>query len=400
MHAARQRQRLNAKRRGLTTPIVELALLITMAGLALILDRIWLETAQFELTTAAEATALAAARELAGDDRLLPDPSLAQRLAAARRAATATASLNLVAGQPPSFDATGDDLLIGSYSRPRGSEPIVFLTDVADPTTVRITLHRSRRRNNPVALFIGQLTGIPFGDVVRQADASIDNRIEGIRPVAGGGMTPALPIALWKVDPTGNRLDTWDVQIEQRRGSDNFHYDAATRRPVFGGDGIPELALRSLAPGARPELCNLQVVDLGSGFDDDVLDRQFRMGWTEHDLEPFGGVVNPAGGLSLAATPQLTDRDRDALDTILGEPRICFLYSTSLPTDRSHVVQTMCVGLVAVRVMSVQDQGDGSCVVIVQPAVIATRSAVTSAAVGGSSAAPPNRYIYNLKLTN
>ncbi len=44
-----------SRRRGFTTPAVAIALLVVMAGLALVLDRLWLDTADLELTTAAEA---------------------------------------------------------------------------------------------------------------------------------------------------------------------------------------------------------------------------------------------------------------------------------------------------------------------------------------------------------
>ncbi len=388
-----------ARRQGLTTPVVVLALLITMTGLALILDRIWLETAQLELTTAAETTALAAARQLAQDDRLVPNLPEQQRRDAALTAAELAAGLNRVAGETPNFSFENDDLLFGRYSHASAGQPIVFQTDAADPNSVRVTLHRSRGRNNPVALFIGQLTGIPFGNVNRQADAAVNNQIEGIRPVHGA-MAPALPLAVWKVDPAGKRTDTWDEQIEKRRGPDNYRYDSARKQPVRGEDGLPELTVRSLPRGGRPELCNVQVVDLGSGFDDEILQRQFLTGWTESDLDRWGGTLNPGAGLSLTGSPDLLHQERESLEALLGEPRICLLFSTAVPQGKSKRVLTTCVSLVAVRVMSVEDQPDGSCLLVLQPTVIATRSALVTAAVGQTSTAAPNKYIYNLQLTN
>ena len=346
MHAVRHR-RSATHRAGLTTPVVALALLLAMAGLALILDRIWLETAQLELNTAAEATALAAARQLAQDDRLIPNTPEQQRLDAAQTAAELTAAMNLVAGQTPSFNPARNDILFGSYSQPQGDSPILLQTDVTDPQTVRITLHRSRSRSNPVALFIGQLTGVPFGDVNRQADATVNNHVEGLRPVVGATV-PALPLAIWKVDPTGSRSDTWDLQIEQRQGSDNFCLDADTQLPIDGSDGIPEITLRSLASGQPPASCNLQVVDLGSGFDDSILEGQFRSGWSDDDLASVGGMIDPAAALVLSSSPELMDRDRDALEAILGEPRICLLFSSAVPSGNENLVQITCAGLVAV----------------------------------------------------
>lgn len=392
-------RRTAAHRPGLTAPVIVLALLLAMTGLALILDRIWLETAQLELTTAAETTALAAARQLANDDRLVPGTPDQQRLDSATTAAERAAYLNRVAGQPPDFSAAHNDIVFGKYSTATDGQPISLQTNVDDPNTVRITLHRSRSRNNPVALFIGQVTGIPFGDVVRQADATVCNHIEGLRPVRNATI-PALPLAIWKVDPTGNRTDTWDVQIEQRQGTDNYRYDSSTHQPVSGGDGVPEITMRSLARGGRPELCNLQIVDIGSGFDEAILKRQFRSGWSETDLENYGGRLNPAGGLSLIGSPELMHEDREGLETILGEPRICLLFSAAVPVGKGKQVAASCETLVAIRVMSVQDQPDGSCLIVMQPTVIATRAALVTAAVGQTSNAAPNKYIYNLQLTN
>lgn len=397
MQLVRSIPQRGAHRRGLTTPVVAIALMITLAGMALILDRIWLETAQLELTTAAEVTALAAARQLAADDRLVPNIDPVQRLDAARTAAEALAAGNLVAGQLPSFTVSGTDILFGNYTELQENGTIQFDTTVTDPLSVRITLHRSRSRNNPVALFVGQLTGIPFGNVVRQADATVNNHIAGIRPVAGG-FAPGLPLAIWKNDPSGNRNDTWDVQIEQRKGSDNYRYDLASRKPVPGGDGIPEIAVRSLARGGRPELCNLQVLDIGTDFADAKLQRQFQSGWSDEDLQSLAGILTAAATFS--STPELVSKERDVLESLSGEPRICLIFTRAVPTGNQSYLQTTCVDFVAVRVMNVQDQTDGSCLVVLQPTVMATRSAVITTAVGQPPANPPNKYVYNLQLTN
>lgn len=373
-----------------------MALLVAMAALALILDRMWLETAQLELTTAAETTALAAARQLASDDRLRVDPDPDQWRIAAEQAATEIAQDNRVAGDRPSFSLAAADLIFGNYEQ--SDHGIVLDTDVADPETVRVTLHRTRSRNNPVALFIGGLTGVPFGDVRRQADATIDNQIDGVRPLAGSTV-PALPLAIWKHDPSGNRQDTWQVQIEQRRGSDRFGYDEDSHKVVRTPDGIPEIIVRSVARGGKPELCNLQMLDIGTGFDDEKLNQQFRRGWSADDLAEFGGMV-PASGLSFVSSAELFNPERDALDELLGEPRICLLFSTTVPTNNKRFLQTTCVELVAVRVMAVWDQPEGSCMLVLQPTVMATRCAVVTSTIAQPATQPANKYIYNLQLTN
>jgi hypothetical protein len=397
MHITRNPSRRVQQRRGLTTPAVALALLVMMAGMALVLDRIWLETAQFELTTAAEATALAAARQLASDDRLLADADPEQRLDLARNAAELVSLQNRVVGQPPSF-SSDRDLLFGNYTQPKTNELARLDVEADDPLTVRAILHRTRARNNPVALFVGQVTGLPFGDVLRAADATINNHITAIRPVVGA-TAPTLPLAIWKVDPSGNRQDTWTVQIDQRKGPDQYRFDAESSQVVEGQDGIPEIQVRSVARGGSPETCNVQVVDLGTDFDQDKLKTQFYSGWSELDLEAFGGELSLGKGLTLTSSAQILAPEQDALLSLLGEPRICLLFTTAVPTGQDNLCDTTCVEFVAIRVMDVQDQGDGSCIVVLQPTVLATRAAVIAAS-GSTTPAVPNKYIYNLQLTN
>ncbi len=379
-------------RRGLTIPAVALALVIAMAGLALILDRAWLEAAQLELTTAAETVALSSVRHLASDELLRKDSRPQEQLDAARQAAEDASAANRVAGEVPSFQSHGDDLQFGNYVTVN-NQGRQFQSDSEDPHVVRVTLHRTRKRNNPVALFIGELTGVPFGDVIRQADAAVNNQIVGLRPV-GNAPIPALPLAIWKVDPSNNRTDTWQNRIEQRKGKDEYGYNEESHRVTREADGIPEIIVKSVAKNGKPELCNLQVLDIGTSFNDEKLCQQFATGISATDLESHGGELTVAGGRTLNSSAELLTGERDALEQLLGEPRICLLFSQCKPGAQSPLTFTTCVELVAVRVMSIKDQSDGSCRLVLQPTVIATRSAV----IGSSSSA--NRYVYNLQLTN
>ena len=134
-----------------------------------------------------------------------------------------------------------------------------------------------------------------------------------------------MPLAIWKHDPSGNRKDTWEVQIEQRKGPDNYRIDPETKRPVSGSDGIPEITLRSFAKGMRPESCNLQVLDIGTQFDDEKVCRQLKSGWSEDDLQYFGGMLNLSGGIQCPASPELLSRERDALGQLnLSLPAIFY----------------------------------------------------------------------------
>jgi hypothetical protein len=387
-------------RRGLTTPLVAAALLVAMAGLALILDRLWLQAAQVELTTASEAAALAAARTLAGDDRLRGDVDQALLVNRALAAAAGLAARNTVAGTPVTLDLSTDDVQFGRFVTTEETGERQFLQTDAEPTHVLVTAHRSRSRGNPVALFIGELTRQSWGDVVGQAEAGLDNRLVGVRPFAGAPV-PALPLAIWQVDPSGQRTDTWQAAIEQREGKDEYGYDAASQQVTTEADGIPELTLRSQPRTGTSNRVNLQVLDLGTGFDEESLRRQFTTGWIAGDLETWNGELRlsasqngeQSSGLELPSTPVMQSAERDALESLLGEPRICLLYSQLVAPAQSQQTRTTCVEFVAIRVLAVRDLSDGGAELVVQPTVMTTRTALTDQVAEGNS------YIHRLTLT-
>lgn len=372
--------RRRSTRRGFTTPAVAIALLVVMAGLALILDRLWLDAADLELTTAAEIAALAAAGELASDDLLKSSPNPDHRLDMARNSASWIASQNYVAGDPVQLDSNPEgDIRLGKLVLDEFENKIRFEETTDNPMTAVVSSLRSRRSSNPVGLFTAGVTGQPFGDVATRVEASVDNRVVGLRPLKDAPI-PALPIAIWLNDPTGRRNDTWRTQIEARKGKDEFGYDSLGHHVTEGADGIPEMTLRSQAPGGGINL-NTVVVDVGAGLSDTVLAQQFARGFSTEDLVASGGELSifDATPQTLRASGELRHGDREALESIIGEPRICLLYSTAVPAVSGDIIQATCVRMVAVRVLSVRDLTDGSCELVVQPCIVKTRTAILDA---------------------
>ncbi|MBC8117689.1 MAG: hypothetical protein H7062_25145 [Candidatus Saccharimonas sp.] len=396
-------------RRGLTTPAVAVALIVAMGGLALIVDRLWLDAADLELTTAAESAALAAARSLASDDLLRPNADPADRLLAAREAASWIASQNFVAGDPVTINSDAEgDVRLGRLILDEKEKQVRFEESNEHPTTAVVTAQRTRSTSNPVGLFVTGLTGIPFGDVVSRVEATIDNRIVGVRPFEGTTV-PALPVAIWLKDPTQQRRDTWEQQIEARRGADIFGYDPAAGKVYRGADGIPEIVLRSQPRDRDSSDSNMLVLDIGTRLQDKDVARQFASGWSAEDLTDLGGEmrVSPTNPETFPASPKLTHHDREALDNLIGEPRICLLYSDARPNVSSSLLQATCVRLVAIRVLAVRDGSEGSCELIAQPCVFATRTALLdeqtpyhTGLASDASTENANPYIYKLQLTH
>ncbi|WP_010586238.1 pilus assembly protein TadG-related protein [Schlesneria paludicola] len=421
------------RRAGFTTPAVAVALLVIMMGLALILDRIWLETAKLELTSAAEAAALAAAGDLASDDSLLANTAVDLRLNNARQSAEWIASQNYVCGTPVTLntDPEGDIRFGNLVAEATG---IRFEESTANPNTVVVTALRTRSNNNPVALFVSGASGLPFGDVAARVEATVNNDVIGLRPLKGSPV-PALPIAILQLDPTGERSDTWKDQIDLQRGVDEYSFDSESHTISEFGDGIKEITLRGLYLGGDPTDANVLMVDLGTGLNDVDVARQFKKGLMADDLDSINGEILLGQGatLDLTASPQLDGTHTSCFESLVGKCRICFLYTVTTPLRQQPMVTATCTELVAIRVMAVREHNDGSCDVTVQPTVMTSRNAIlasenndpssnsssddltagitnalnnsaanalTNHCSTSASGAIPNPYIYKLRLTH
>lgn len=427
-------------RRGSIVPAIAISLLLIMGGIALVLDRIWIDAAQVELLAAAEAAALAGARQLADDDLLRTAPSTQRRLDAVRTVAANIAAQNLVAGQPLQLQAESD-VKIGRIAVSAATGQAMFLETSRHPNTVVVFARQLRSRGNPVALLMRQVTQQPAADLAVSAEAGLDDRIVGVRP-AEGFAVPALPLAILATDPAGKRKDTWQEQIVKRSGRDEFGYDASRGQVTAGPDGIPEITLRSEDRSDRSSPPNLKLVDLGTDLRDAGLVEQILQGWSATDLERFGGEVllsqqvpsgesapptanagdgaaqtlppfpkgGPEGGpqqaLSLGATSWLGQPTLGALRSVQGECRICLLYvDEPAAAGRPVGTRVQCVALVAGRIMDVVCESRAAPQLVFQPGIIVTRAAVVAAGAGPAVGADPSNllsaphYIYKLGLT-
>lgn len=427
MHHARLSDRVDQRalrRAGFTTPAVAVAMLVFMLGLALILDRLWLETAQLELMTAAEASALGAAHELASDDLLLANSAVELRINNARQTAASIASQNYVAGSPVQLNIEQDtDVQFGNLIQ--DSLGVRFEESDQNPTTVVITAKRTRSGNNPVGLFVGSFTGVPAGDVVARVEASISNDVVGLRPIAGTPI-PAIPIAIWETDPSGQRADNWVSAIELRKGTDEYSFDSESHSVVPGSDGIPELRLHSLRLGGDPSDTNMQLLDIGNSLNAVTVTQQVKSGLSIDDLQSFNEVLYIGQGntIDFESTPKLESGEQPEFENLVGQTRICFLYSGTVPQRQQPLATATCTRIVAIRIMAVNGYSDGACDFVVQPTVITTRTAILSSEFNEQQPANgtaslnsltnnlmnstssafqtnvlPNPYIYKLRIT-
>jgi len=389
-------------------PAIAFAILIVGMALALVVDRLWLDAARVELTTATEAAALAAANRLADDELLRPTADMSALLDNARQKAAEIAAGNYVAGSPLELDTSEEgDIRFGRIVTDNDTGLGKFLEIDYRPTSVVVFGGRTQKFGNPIALFFRQLTGQDSGDLLASAEASIDNRISGVRPYQGAN-TPAVPLALLDRHPDVKRTDTWTLQIDGHLGADEFGYNEITREVTTGPDGIPEFLVYGAPQDAKEEdveKANCHLIDIGTGLNTGDLSRQFSSGWTAEDLTDFDGEFRlDAGAETLDSNAILTESTLTDLQDLVGQARICVLYEMPRSQGAPGQAKITATRLVAVRILTVRQAAGKSVEILVQPAVVTTRTALLSGPPAQWSADPDvqydtNPYIYKLFLT-
>lgn len=405
----------NSKRRGSMALAAMISLLVIVGGVAIALDRLWLDSAQTELESAVEAAALRGGQLLASDDLLRVDSDIESRLEHARREAGRIAGENLLAGQPVELDVSPEgDIRFGRLVRRERTKEDVFIETTDRPTSVVVRGLHSRARNNPVATFLNSVSDNEGADVSALSEATIDNRIVGLRPLTGAPI-PALPLAILREAEEGDARESWLRQIEDRQGADLYGYDEQTGLTTDGPDGIPEIRLRSTIRRGDPKKANVHLFDVNGVSTDEELLLHLQSGWRDedlpknlnelrfdknssHDFETVGGIHGAAPGV---------------LKELIGQCRILFLYDDFLPTGRSGAGRIQITQAVAGRVLSVEILDDDGCELIIQPGVMTTRTAVLASSDTDSKSGRrrkrdrenrfeklANRYIYKLQITN
>jgi len=370
-------------------PAIAVALFVCGACLALVLNQYWLSDAQEELRTVAQSAALAGAQQLACDDLLKPDFDSYENADHVRLAVENQSQRNQVSGPVPArLEVRLGKIVIDPVTGQQHAEE----TDDF-PTNVLVAAHRDRRRGNPVGLMAPAFVGQSGADVTATTEASICNVISGVRPV-GAGNVPAWPIAILETSDD-ERLPCWTRQIEQRLGTDEYGWDSSNHAVISGPDGLPEITLTQQTDDQPGNVC---LVDIGSGWNEEILDRQFREGWSSEDLEDWGGeFVFDTPSILLPGKQSLRDIDLSLLEQQLGMARILFLYER-LSEATGDDVQVHVTRLVGARLMAIHKE-EGTIQLIFQPAVIATRTAVIDQEALSRGETRGNPYIYKISLT-
>lgn len=200
-------QQFGSRRRGVIAVKVAILMVPVMAFTALALDSGYLLKVRTELQSAADAAALAAAREL------VPDADGDQDLEQVRTALRAYVQENMANS---GFTVADEDIEIGRYERETIYSELTLI-DEAPYDTVRVTIRRDSTANSAVQLYFAPLIGIPTCNVSVTATAILP---QADRFYPGDGILPfAVSQSVWNNHDVGDQFQAYNGRIVDAFGN-------------------------------------------------------------------------------------------------------------------------------------------------------------------------------------
>jgi Flp pilus assembly protein TadG len=367
--------------RGVAAVLVAFLLPLFVGFVALSADTAVIATARSQLSTAADAAALAAAQQLASARRVSLPTDLTPEYTAGSTKATAFAAANSVLGQPvvvtgnPSNASGVGDVSFG-YVNPSVSGSS-FTTNSAYTSlfnSAQVTAQRSASHTGVVPTFFSSLMGFHGTTVTVTSTATAQPyQIKGFQTYNSLNAN-LLPIVLDNV--TYNLMITNDPSM-----TDQYGYDPTTNTVTNGADGIHESKLYPVASGSPG---NWGTINVGvSNNSTSVLSAQIEYGITPAQLATYpGGVIQldqtlTPPSITFSGNPGISAGIKSALDSIIGKPVTIPIYDTNGGNGNNAWYRV--IAFAGVRILSVNFQGNPK-YVIVQPALVTDQTAIAGSA--------------------
>lgn len=266
---------------------------------------------------------------------------------------------------------------------------------------------------NSVPQFFAGLTGSERANLGVRACVKLEHAPVGFRP--GENLSvPMLPFAICDrvISEESNETDSiasevgstsastaggyWSSNMESGKGQDAWSWNAESRQFETGPDGLPELTVTIYSTtSAGHEDAFIPMPFGASGVVGTTsYARWIEGGLTIEDLANAGQTeIRFPGKMNVGLmTPADLPACKSALQNKVGEPLIICLCSMGEASGGATSMNLM--RPVSARVVSVTNAVSGSLRVVLQPSVLTTSTAVTSA----SPSATLNRYIYSVRL--
>jgi len=375
--------RMNGKpRKGAITILAAILCIVLVGMVAFCVDIGYVLSAKEELQRSADSSALAACWEYG--QRLAKGNTSEVAVDYARTTASQYAALNRVTGNAVTLTSNASnspngDVVFGYVSDFKNAQS-AFQTDSANGfNAVKVRLRKDTSTNGEVPYFFARIFGLNGQQLHSEAIAGLIRDAKGFKAAADGSNLGILPYAL---DQT-----TWNSFIANS-GSDNYRWNAATKKVEAGSDGLVEV---NLFPQGTGSPGNRGTVDIG-GSNNSTADiaRQIVYGISPSDFAQLGHPLefDDTGKLYLNGDTGISAGVKDELESIKGEPRIIPIFSTV--SGNGNNAQYTIVKWQGIRIMNVKLTGSMSQKnVMIQVAPMLSKGIVPSTTTGTSS------YVYS-----
>jgi Flp pilus assembly protein TadG len=336
--------------------------------LALSVDVAVVAVARSQLSTAADAGALAGAAQLATENRVQGGTNLTAEISAANTEAVALATANKVLGKTPvlsanSTNSSGGQIVVG-YLDP--TNPYSALDSSSAKTklfnSVQVTMTRDATHGGLVPTLFSQLMGFRGANVSVTSTATAQTySINGFKAV-GSLNANLLPIVLDKT--------TWQTMMAGQ-STDQYTYNASNNTVTGGADGVTESRLYPVSNGSPG---NWGTIEVGvTNNSTSTLSSQILNGITPAQLATFPGStiqlntsLSPPS-ITFAGNPGISAGIKSALTSIIGKPVAIPIYDQSGGNGSNAWYRV--IAFQGARILSVNFQGNPK-YVIIQPALL------------------------------
>lgn len=367
--------RVRRDRKALAAVLFALLLPLFVGFTALSIDSGVVCVAQAQLSTAADAAALAGARQLASDTRLTGNADMTSLITLANNQAVTLAGANNVLGLPVDVvgnasNSAGGDVLVG-YLDPSNASSTAMTTATASSqlfNAVSVTTSRSAARTGVIPAFFSALMGNKGTALALTSTALAWNySITGF--VSTNDLSAKmLPIVL--------DLNTYTAMMAGTT-TDQYTWNPSTQTVTSGSDGVWESVLFPVTSG-NPG--NWGTIKVGvSNNSTSTLNSQILNGISPSQLATFpGGVIQLDTSLSppsitFSGNPGISAGIKSALTSTIGDPVTIPIYDETGGNGSNAWYRV--VAFAAVRIMAVNFQGNPK-YVVVQPALVNDPTAI------------------------
>jgi Flp pilus assembly protein TadG len=336
-----------------------------------------LAVARDQLSTTADAAALAGAQQLANEYRVRGVTDLSLEITAANTQAAAIGQANNVLGQAAVLNQNTSntpgvgDILVG-YLDPTNSNATLD-TSAASAykyNSVQVTASRSATHGGVVPAYFSRILGFSGSTVIVTSTATAQNyAIAGFQSVNNLSAN-LLPIVL---DVTTYQ----DMLTGVGLATDQYTYNPTTNTVTSGPDGVYESLLYPVSAGLTGTWGTINVGVTNNSTS--TLNDQILNGISPSQLATFpNGVIQldttlTPPSITFGGNPGISAGIKSSLESIIGKPVSIPIYDINGGNGNNSWYRV--IEFAGVRIMSVNFQGNPK-YVIVQPALVNDRTAI------------------------